>query len=113
MKYKQVYRAKKCGSTYKVVHKGSTLEKNGGVVGECSLVDIRAVLSDVSAIVHQPAVMIDVVDRPEPVPSLLGVFSIRFVSSVSRKASAEIEETSVGDGCKKLASQTQNTHNYW
>lgn len=86
--------------TYKVVHKGSALDENGGVVGEGGLVDVGTVLSDMSAIVDEPLFVIDVVDVPEPLPRFLGVFRIRFISSVSRKTRADVEEASVGNGCK-------------
>ncbi len=86
--------------TYKVVHKGSALNENRGVVRKGGLVDVGTVLSDMSAIVDEPLFMIDVVDVPEPLPRLFSIFRICFISSVSRKTSADVEEASVGNGCK-------------
>lgn len=79
------------------------MDENGGVVGKGGLVDVGTVLSDVSAIVDEPPLVIDVVDVPEPLPRLFGVFRICFVSCVSRKTSADVEEASVGNGCKNVS----------
>lgn len=76
------------------------MDENGGVVGKGGLVDVGTILSDVSAIVDEPPLVIDVVDVPEPLPRLFGVFRICFVSGVSRKTSADVEEAPVGNSYK-------------
>ena len=62
--------------TYKVVHKRTALEKDCVVVGEGRFVKISTVVLDGAAVVDAPVVVVDVVDTPDPVPSILCVLRI-------------------------------------
>lgn len=85
------------GITYIIVHKRCALDENSSIVRESRLVDVGTVLSNVSTIVDQPPIVIDVVDVPEPLPRLVSVFSVGIVSGISRKTSADVKEASIGN----------------
>lgn len=70
---------------------------DGRVVGKGRLVDVGTVMLDVSTIVHSPAVVVDVLYSPKPIPSLLSESSVRFIAGVSSKSGTDIEEASVGN----------------
>lgn len=86
------------GAICVVVHESRSLQQNGGVVRESGLVDVGAVLLDVSTIIHPPVLMVDVLYSPKPIPSLFSILRIGRVTSVSRKSSSNVEEASVGNG---------------
>lgn len=96
-----------------VVHECRALEHNSGVVGKGSLVDIGAVVLDVSTIVHHPVLVVDVLDAPEPVPCLFGILGVGFVSRVSCKSGADVEEASIGNGCTSLLAVSDGGELTW
>ena len=83
--------------TYKVVHERGALDQNSSVVRKGRFVDVGTVLSNVATIVDQPPLVIDVVDAPEPLPCLFSVLGVSFVSGISGKSSADVEEASIGN----------------
>ena len=83
--------------TYIIVHKGSSLGEDSCVVGECGGIDVGAVLFDMCAVVHDPAIVIDVFHSPKPVPSVFGVLRIRVVVRISGESGSEVEEASIGN----------------
>lgn len=58
---------------------------------------------DVAAVVDVPVLVVNVADTPEPVPRLLGALRISVVACVTRKASAEVKEDAVRDGCTPVS----------
>lgn len=88
------------GLTYVVVHVGSTLKKDAGVVRELGLVDIGAVRLDVSAVVNVVVFVVDIPHAVHPIPGLLSPIGIGRVVGIASKSSAQIEEATVGNTWK-------------
>jgi hypothetical protein len=72
--------------TYVVVHKSSALEENTRVVRELGLVDIGAVLSNVTTIVNLIRGGVEETNALHPVPCLLSPVGIGLVARVSSKS---------------------------
>ena len=73
------------------------MKENSSVVRECGLDNLSAVVLDVRPVIHLPAFIVDVFDIPEPVPSLLSILCVCFITSVSCESGADVEEATVRD----------------
>lgn len=84
--------------THKVVEESGALSQYGSVVGKGLLVDVGAVGVVMTAVVHLPVFVVDVLNVPQPVPCLLCSLGICFIVRVSRQPGPDVEETAVSDG---------------
>jgi hypothetical protein len=73
------------------------MRQDSGVVGESLLVDCRAVVLDISAVVHVPCLMINKFGVEDPVPGLLCMFGIGIVAGIPSESGANVEKTTIGN----------------
>ena len=80
--------------TYHIIHEGSALHQNTGIVRKLCPEDIGTVVLNVAAIPHVDLV----VEKPHifhPVPRLNRVLGIRLVARISRQPSTQVEKDTI------------------
>lgn len=59
-----------------------------------------AIVIDAGAVIHNPSLVVDISNTPDPIPRLFGSLCVGIVCGVSRESGAHVEKDAIGDCCK-------------
>lgn len=84
------------GTSYVIIHDGSSKQENSCIIGPLYPVDVAAVEGCMGAVVEM-VVLVHQANSLSPVERLLGPLRISVISGIQGQTSTQIEETTVGN----------------